>query len=41
MQIFVVYTHATVWRKMGPSIGVPSYGNGITKNKPVINFQPV
>ena len=42
MQILVVDTHATVGRKMGPSImGVPSYGNGITKNKLVINFQPV
>jgi len=36
-----VDTHAIVWRKLGPSMGVPSYGNGITKNKLVINFQPV
>jgi len=35
-----VDTHATVWRKMGPSMGVPSFGNGIIKNKLVINFQP-
>jgi len=41
MQIFVVDTHATVWCNMGPSMGVPSNGNGITKNKLVINFQPV
>jgi len=41
MQIFVVDRPATVWHKMGQSMDVPSYGNEITKNKIVVNFQPV
>jgi len=41
MQIFVVDRPATVVHKMGHSLGVPSYGNGIIKNKVVINFQQV
>jgi len=41
MQVFVVDKPAAVWHKMGHSMGVPFYGNEITKSKVVINFQPV
>jgi len=40
MQIFLVDRPATVVHKKGHSLGVPSCGNGSTKNIIVINFQP-